>query len=184
MSEASTDVDGDGDADRVLAYRQGDGDRRVAVELAAGGSAAVDASESTIDGPAPLSLLGGADLGGDGRTVFVVTGGGASVVVVGLFQFVECALARVVLQTGQPAEFPVGGGVTHADGLACEAGALVQRNAASTDGESFDTTDTRYQVDGNTLIGQGAEASGTLSSDDDALDGYYTITCPSLERGL
>ncbi len=184
VSEASTDVDGDGEADRVLAYRRGDGNRRVAVELAAGGSAAVDASESTIDGPSPLSVLGGADLGGDGQTVFVVTGGGASVVVVGLFQFVECAMSRVLLQSGQPAEFPVGGGVTHADGLACAGGALVQRSATSTDGERFDTTDTRFQVDGNTLVGQGAPVTDTLSGDEDALDAYSTIDCSTLERGL
>ncbi len=185
VSEASADVDGDGEADRVLAYRQNDGNRRVAVELAAGGTAAVDASEATIDGPAPLSVLGGTDLGGDGQSVFVVTGGGASVVIVGLFQFVECSLARIVLESGQPAEFPVGGAVTHGDGLACNDGDLLRLNATSTDGETFTTTDTRYRVDGNTLVELGTETdTRTQSGAGGEIQRYYSIDCPGLERGL
>lgn len=180
VSEASADVDGDGEADQVLTYRQSDGDRRVAVELSAGGTAAVDASESTIDGPATLSVLGGTDVGGDGQTVFAITGAGASVVVVGLFQFVECALARVVLPSGQPAEFPVGGGITHGDGLACIDDNLLVLSATSIDGEDFSTTDTRYRIDGNTLVSIGG-ASVTHTSLDDR---YYSIDCPGLERGL
>ncbi len=180
VSEASADVDGDGAADRVLAYRQGDGDRRVAVELAGGGTSSVDASQSSIDGPAALSVLGGVDLGGDGHTVLVITGGGASVVVVGLFQFVECALSQVSLESGQPAELPVGGSVTHADGLECTDGTLIRLSAVSADGEDFSTTETRYRVDGNTLIELGTEAAtqATLEAR------YSTINCPGLERGL
>ncbi|CAN5694400.1 hypothetical protein BH20ACT1_BH20ACT1_05290 [soil metagenome] len=185
VSEVSADVDGDGAPDRVVAYREADGNRRVAVELAAGGTAAVDASESSIDGPAPLSVLGGVDLGGDGQTVLAVTSAGASVVVVGLFQFVECALARVSLEGGQPAELPVGGGVTHGDGLACTDESLVRLSATSTDGETFSTTDTRYRVDGNTLVEIGAEsATLTRGSDDAELERYSTIDCPGLEREL
>lgn len=185
LSEISADADGDGAPDRVVAYREADGNRRVAVELAAGGTAAVDASESSIDGPAPLSVLGGVDLGGDGQTVLAVTSAGASVVVVGLFQFVECALARVSLEGGQPAELPVGGGVTHGDGLACTDESLVRLSATSTDGETFSTTDTRYRVDGNTLVEIGAEsATLTRGSDDAELERYSTIDCPGLEREL
>ncbi|MBW3610721.1 MAG: hypothetical protein KY438_04230 [Actinobacteria bacterium] len=180
VSEASADVDGDGVADRVLAYRQGDGDRRVAVELTGGGTSSVDASQSSIDGPARLSMLGGVDLGGDGQTVLVVTGAGASVVVVGLFQFVECALSQVSFESGQPAELPVGGSVTHADGLECTDGTLIRLSAASADGENFSTTETRYRVDGNTLVELGTEAAThpTLEAR------YSTINCPGLERGL
>lgn len=185
MSEASTDVDGDGEADRVLAYRQPDGDRKVAVELAAGGSAVVDASESSIDGPARLSVLGGVDLGGDGETVLAVTGGGASVVILGLFQFVECALAQVRLESGEPAELPVGGTVTNGDGAACSDGTLIRLNATSDDGEAFTTTDTSYRVDGNTLVELGAEIGSLSQPGDDAeIQRYYAINCPSLERGL
>lgn len=185
VSEVSADVDGDGAPDRVVAYRESDGNRRVAVELAAGGTAAVDASESSIDGPAPLSVLGGVDLGGDGQTVLAITSAGASVVVVGLFQFVECALARVSFEAGQPAELPVGGGVTHGDGLACTDESLVVLSATSADGETFTATETTYQVDGNTLVELGAEsATLTRGGDDAELERYSTIDCPGLEREL
>jgi hypothetical protein len=183
VSEVRADVDGDGAPDRVVAYREADGNRRVAVELAGGGSAAIDASESSVDGPAPLSVLGGADLGGEGSTVVAVTGGGASVVVVGLFQFVECALTRVSFESGSAAELPVGGSVTHADGLACTGDRLVRLSATSDDGETFAATATRYRVDGNTLVELGAEQTTLTRGVDDAeIERYYDIDCPGLER--
>jgi hypothetical protein len=185
VTEVAADLDGDGRDDRVLSYRRTDGTRRVATELAAGGTAAVDAGGGELDGPVPLRVLGGAPLGGDGDTVFAVTGAGASVVVVGLFQFVECAVAGVVFQSGQAVALPVGGGITHGNGIACRDGGLVALSAVSEDGESFTTEDTRYRVDGNTLVQVGT-ASGTLtrSGDGGALDRYFGLDCPSLERGL
>lgn len=183
VSEVSADVDGDGAPDRVLAYRRGDGTRRVAVELAGGGTAAVDASTSEIEGPAPLSVLGGVDLGGDGDTVLAITGAGASVVVVGLFQFVECAIARVSFPSGEGVELPLGGGITHGDGIACAESALVRLSATSTDGEAFSATDTSYQVDGNTLIEVDSEtATLTRATDDEEINRYYALDCPALEN--
>jgi hypothetical protein len=185
VSEVSADVDGDGADDRVLAYRRGDGARRLAVDVAAGGTAAVDASATEVEGPASLSVLGGARLGGDGETVFALTGAGASVVIVGLFQFVECALARVSFPSSQDVELPVGGGITHGDGIACSDGALVRLSATSTDGETFTATKTRYQVDGNTLIEAGTQTSTlTRAVDDEAINAYYAIDCPALEHSL
>ena len=185
VTEVAADVDGDGRDDRVVSYRVG-GTGRVGVELASGGTAAVDASDAAqLDGPAPLRVLGGADLDGDGETVLVTTSAGASVVVVGLFQFVECSLSRVTSPSGQTVALPVGGAITHGDGIACENGALVTRSALSSDGEAFVTKDTTFRIDGNTLVEVSAE-SGTLSRPGDAaaLDRYYTLDCPSLERGL
>jgi hypothetical protein len=185
VSQASVDVDGDGADDRVLAYRLDEGDRRVAVELAAGGTAAVDASASEIDGPAPLSVLGGVQLGGDGETVFALTGAGASVVIVGLFQLVECALARVMFPSGEDVQLPVGGAITHGDGLACTDDTLVRLSATSTDGETFTATETSYQVDGNTLMETNSETSTlTRATDDEAINAYYAIDCPALENNL
>lgn len=185
-SEVNADVDGDGRDDRVLSYRRADGTGRVAVELAAGGTAAVDAGGPAA-GPSTLSVLGGADLGGDGETVFAVTGSGASVVVIGLFQFVECAITPVVDSSGRTVELPVGGTVTHGDGLSCTGGAeknLIALRATSSDGERFTTVDTRYRVDGNTLVEVDADR-GTLelAGADAELQRYYTIDCPGLEGG-
>lgn len=190
VTEVEADVDLDGAADRVLSYRRSDGSGRVAVELAAGGSAAVDAGAAgAIEGPAPLSILGGAELGGDGETVFVVTGAGASVVVIGLFQLVDCTLTPVTFPSGQTVELPVGGGITHADGITCTDGddgvRLVRRSATSTDGESFTATGTGYRVEGSTLVEVRSEThSLDLAEDASQLDQYPTLDCPDLERGL
>lgn len=187
VSEVSADVDGDGNDDRALAYREAGGTGRVGVELAAGGTAAVDAGGPS-DGDSRLSLLGGADLGGDGETLLAVVGSGASVNVVGLFQFVECAISQVTDEAGRPVEFPVGGTVTHGDGLRCTAGpegaGLTRLTATSSDGVSFSTTDTRYRVDGNTLVEVGSN-SGTLDRDIAGAEvgRYYTIDCPGLDHG-
>ena len=187
VSQVDVDVDGDGADDRVAAYRRPDGDRRVGVELAAGGTAAVDASASQVEGPAPLSVLGGVDLGGDGETVVALTGAGASVVIVGLFQFVECALTRVSFESGQEVELPVSGGITHGDGMRCAPGgdgpSLVRLSATSTDGESFTATETGYRMDGNTLVEVGTQTTTlTRGADDESINAYYTIDCPALEN--
>lgn len=189
VTEVSVDVDSDGRDDRVLSYQRTDGDRRVAVALAGGGTTAVDVGGPS-EGPAPLMVLGGADLGGEGETIFVVTGAGASVVVVGLFQVVECAITPVSFEAGEPVELPVGGGVTHGNGVLCTGGGddgarLVKLSAMSPDGEVFTTTDTSYRVDGNTLVEVSTEsATLDLAGDSGQLGSYYTLNCPSLERGL
>ncbi|MGI9118807.1 MAG: hypothetical protein ACR2G7_01535 [Acidimicrobiales bacterium] len=186
VNEVGADVDGDGQVDRVLGYRQPDGSGRVAVELAAGGTAAVSAGGT--DGAEPLSVLGGVALGGDGETVLAVIGAGASVTVVGLFQFVECAVTLVSLPSGQPAELPVGGAITHGDGLACTGGAegrLVHLSATSTDGDTFTTDDTAYRVDANTAIEVNSEGETLTSGADGAeIQRHYTLDCPGLQRGL
>lgn len=187
VSEVAADVDGDGQVDRVVGYRRPNGAGQVAVELAAGGTAAVGAGGA--DGAEPLSVLGGVALGGDGETVLAVIGAGASVTVVGLFQFVECALTPVLLPSGEPAELPVGGTVTHGDGLACAASGdslrLVRLTATSTDGETFVTDDTAYRVDGNTAIEVDSEGEMLTSGADGAeIQRHYALDCPGLQRGL
>lgn len=186
VTEVAADVDGDGRNDRVVSYRRAGGTGRVGAELAAGGTAAVDAGDAdALDGPVPLRVLGGAELGGDGETVVAITGAGASVIVVGLFQFVECAVAQVAFPSGQTVALPVGGGITHGDGVACLGGSLTTLSAMSDDGETFDTDDTGYRVDGNTLVEVGTEsATLTRPGDSAALDRYYTLDCPSLESGI
>jgi hypothetical protein len=103
--------------------------------------------------------------------------------VVGLFQFVECAIARVSFPSGENVELPLGGGITHGDGIACAEATLVRLSATSTDGEAFSATDTSYQVDGNTLIEVDSEtATLTRATDDEEINRYYALDCPALEN--
>lgn len=189
VSEAAADVDGDGSEDRVFTYRRSDGDRRVAVELAGGGTAAVDASASPSEGPSPLSVLGGVDLGGEGDTVVAVTGAGASVVTVGLFQFDDCALTPVTFESGADVELPVSGAITHGDGLRCSGSdggpPLTRLSATSTDGETFTATETGYRIEGTTLVEISSQTTTlTRGADDEEIAAYYTLDCPGLERSL
>ena len=189
VSEADADVDGDGADDAVFAYRRGDGARRVAVELAAGGTAAVDAAANPSEGPSPLTVLGGVELGGEGDTVVAVTGAGASVVTVGLFQFVDCSLARVTFESGADVELPVSGAITHGDGLRC-AGSdgdppLTRLSATSTDGQTFTATETGYRIEGSTLVELDSQTETlTREADDEEIAAYYTLDCPGLEHSL
>jgi hypothetical protein len=186
VSEVSADVDGDGQDDRVLSYRDAGGTGQVAVGVAAGGSA-VDAGDA--GGPEPLYVLGGVALGGDGETVLAATGAGPPVSVGGLFQFVECAITAVLLETGQPVEVPVGGTVTQGDGIECTGGAgsvlLVRLRATSADGETFTTDDVSYQIDGNTLLEVRSDSETLRTPADSAeIQRHYTLDCPGLERSL
>lgn len=184
VNEVAVDIDGDGQADRVVGYRRPDGAGQLAAELAADGTATVDAGGG--DGAEPLSVLGGLALGGDGETVLAVIGAGASVTVVGLFQFVECALTPVFLPSGEPAELPVGGTVTHGDGLACAGSGdslrLIRLTATSTDGETFVTDDTGYRVDGNTAVEVSSDGETlTTGANGSAIQRHYAFDCPGFQ---
>ena len=189
VSQANADVDGDGAEDTVFAYRRSDGGRRLAVELAGGRTAAVDASANPSEGPSPLSVLGGIDLGGDGDTVAAVTGAGASVVTVGLFQFDDCSLARVTFESGAGVELPVSGAITHGDGLRCAESdgepPLTRLSATSTDGETFTATETGYRIEGSTLMELDSRTETlTRGADDEQIAAYYTLDCPGLQNSL
>ena len=183
VTEAGADLDGDGAGDRMVAARLDAGGRTLAVELSSGGTAAAELGSSEPGGPSPLSVLGGADLGGDGETAFAVTGAGASVLVVQLFQLAGCDLVAVTDESGQVVDLPVGGGVTHGDGFTCGDGALVVSDADSTDGETFRASRTTYRIEGTTLVQTAAETT-TLrrDADDEAIAAAYRIDCPALDR--
>lgn len=59
VSEVSADVDGDGQDDRVLSYRDAGGTGQVAVEVAAGGSAVTAVDAGDAGGPEPLTSSAG-----------------------------------------------------------------------------------------------------------------------------
>lgn len=185
VTEANGDIDGDGADDRVVSYRLGDGSRVIGVDLARGATATFNLGDAELAGPSPLSVLGGIPLAPDAETVLAVTGAGASVVIVQLFQLEGCDLVPVTVDNSVLVELPVGGGITHGDGLTCRDETLVQRSATSFDGETFEASETTYRLEGTTLLEVASETSTlTRGPDDDVINSYYTIDCPGLTQGL
>ena len=144
MAQAAGDVDGDGTTDRLMTYGTGSDENpapwHVRVELGSGGG--YDGEIPDAPSFAPVRLLGAADVSEEGAAeVFVVVEPGASVALVGVFQWQgACMLARLTGPVGaEPSLFPVGGTVTHLDGLACGGGGLNVLSATSDDGSTYAT---------------------------------------------
>lgn len=101
---------------------------------------------------------------------------GASVEVVSLFT--GCPPETVLLD-GSPATFPVGGTVTHGDGISCTpSGEIIVRSATSDDGATYQAAATTYRLDGNEL--ELVDESGTTieaHDDPEALRAHYEIDC-------
>jgi hypothetical protein len=97
---------------------------------------------------------------------------GASVTVFGVF---DCE-GEALRLAGEPAAFPVGGTVTHAEGLRCKDGDLVVRSALSDDGETYQAVERTYRVQDGELVQTGEEGS-TLSAAE--VQPYYEIDCPA-----
>jgi hypothetical protein len=95
------------------------------------------------------NLDAGAGSSNNTDEVFIVVGGGASTELVGVFFYDNCGLALATRPGGGEATFLVGGAITHIDGATCDGVAggvvLVERSAASDDGEHFDTVETAYR---------------------------------------
>ncbi len=156
---ASADVDGDGADDKLITYwlgaSPGVGDWHLRVELADGGGA--DIAFPFDPAPAAARVLGAHYLGSiagsslpDARAaIFVVTGAGASTSIVSLYRLDGCALVPFMLDSGDPASFPVGAGVMHASHVSCHvAGDMARMDwvgiEANADGTEFTITDTSY----------------------------------------
>lgn len=112
-----------------------------------------------------------------GDVKIAVVDHGASVDVVSLFVAVDCELRAVTL-LGERAALPIGGTVTHGDGLACSADAFEVHTATSDDGVTYQTTTTRYRLDGTALVEMDRVAAALEAKDDPgALDAYYRLDC-------
>jgi hypothetical protein len=97
---------------------------------------------------------------------------GASVTVLSVS---DCE-GNALLIDGQPAAFPVGGTVTHAEGMRCEGDGLVVLSAVSDDGETFQATETTYEVRDGELVR--SEATGRTLTAEEAQP-YYELDCPT-----
>lgn len=100
---------------------------------------------------------------------------GASVDVVSLFA--GCAEAPVQID-GATAALPVGGTVTHGDGIRCTGDRIVVLSATSDDGKTYQAKATTYRLEGTRLVA-GAVKAATLDSsrDTEALRAYYELDC-------
>ena len=99
---------------------------------------------------------------------------GASVTVYGVF---DCDGSPLKL-AGLDAAFPVGGTVTHAEGLRCTDGGLVVRAALSDDGETYQAVERTYVVEGDELVLEG-ESGSTITAEE--AQPYYELDCPTPE---
>ena len=99
---------------------------------------------------------------------------GASVTVYGVF---DCDGSPLQL-AGVDAAFPVGGTVTHAEGLRCADDGLVVRSALSDDGETYQAVERTYAVEGDELVLEG-ESGSTITAEE--AQPYYELDCPTPE---
>ena len=151
-------------------------------------------ADAATDNNQVVKALGGADItasaglppDGSGDEAFVLVGSGASNALVGVFQLIGCTLTRIVgPQGGQPSLFPIGGSVTHLDGLRCDGTAggqrLVQLSAKSNDGVSYDTTETRLQVQSGAFTVLGSPITDTISASDPRLQSFSALDCAGVQ---
>ena len=127
------------------------------------------ATPKAADGsPAPV-------VGTAGDVTVAIVDHGASVDVVSLFK--GCDLDPVTLD-GAAAAFPIGGTVTHGDGLRCDGDRFVHLAATSDDGATYHAVATTYELDGTTLVVVDTQASTIEAHENpDALGAYYDLDC-------
>ena len=164
VTHAGGDFDGDGTTDNVTVYGTGTTNQpspyHVHMDLGGGhGTADAVIVDAATDDTQIVKALGGADItasaglppDGSGDEAFVAVGSGASDTLVGVFQLTNCTITRLTGPQGNaPSNFPIGGSVTHLDGLRCDGTAggqrLVQLSATSDDGVTYRTKETRLTV--------------------------------------
>jgi hypothetical protein len=100
---------------------------------------------------------------------------GASVDVVSIFH--ACSSTPLTLG-GSAAALPIGGTVTHGDGLRCDGDQLTVLSATSDDGKTYKATATSYRLTGDALV-EVKKTSSTIEAQQhpDALAPYYRISC-------
>jgi hypothetical protein len=198
VTHADGDFNGDGTTDALIVYGTGTSTQpspyHVHVELG-DGRGAVDATiaDAATDDNQIVKALGGAEItasaglppDGSGDEAFVVVGSGASDALVGVFQLSDCTIARLTGPQGAgPSVFPIGGSVTHLDGLRCDGSAggqrLVELSATSTDGLTYQTKRTRLIVHSGQFLAEPAIA-GTLDGRDSQLQEFSGLSCPGVQ---
>lgn len=110
-----------------------------------------------------------------GDVKMAVVDHGASDDVVSLFE--GCNLTPVSLD-GATAALPIGGTVTHGDGIRCAGGEFIVLSATSDDGETYQAKAITYRLENHALVAQRTRASTIVAKQDaDALRAYYELDC-------
>ena len=198
VTHADVDLDGDGSTDTLTVYGTGSASQpspyHVHVDLG-GGHGTTDAVivDAATDDNQVVKALGGADItasaglppDGSGVEAFVTIGSGASDTLVAVFQFSNCSIVRITGPQGNaPSNFPIGGSVTHLDGLRCDGTAggqrLVQLSATSDDGITYNTKETRLTVaDGH--FTPDPPITDTVGAQDPRLQAFSSLDCPGVQ---
>jgi hypothetical protein len=199
VTTAAGDFNGDRATDTLTVYGTGSVNQPSPyhVQIALGNSqGTIDnvIADGATDGSQAVKALGGADItasaglppDGSGDEAFVQVGSGASANLVGVFQLIGCSLTRLVGPLGtEPSLFAIGGSVTHQGGLRCDGTAggqrLVQLGAASDDGITYQTTETRLQVQAGKFSPLGAPITNTVDANGSSLQGFGAIDCPGVQ---
>jgi hypothetical protein len=199
VTHADADYNGDGTTDTLTVYGTGSGDQpspyHAQLELG-GAKGTIDTviADAATDNNQVVKALGGTDItasaglppDGSGAEAFVEVGSGASDALVGVFQLLGCLLTRLTGPQGSALSlFPVGGSVTHLDGLRCDGTAggqrLVQLSATSTDGVSYETKETRLQVQAGAFGPIGTPITNTIDGGDPRLQAFSAFDCPGVQ---
>ena len=110
-----------------------------------------------------------------GDVKIAVVDHGASVDVVSLFE--GCNLTPVSLD-GATAALPIGGTVTHGDGIRCDGDDLIVLSATSDDGETYQAKAVTYRLEHDALVARSTKASTIVAKQDpDTLRAYYELDC-------
>ena len=199
VNHADGDFNGDGTTDTLTVYGTGTVTQPSPyhLQIALGNSqGTIDnvIADAATDNSQVVKPLGGADItasaglppDGSGDEAFVEVGSGASDALVAAFQLIGCSLTRLTgPQSAQPSLFAIGGSVTHLDGVRCDGTAggqrLVALSAKSDDGVTYNTTETRLQVQAGAFTVLGAPITGTLDANDSQLQGFSALDCPGVQ---
>ena len=194
--EATGDLDGDGQPDRLITYRAG-GQAGFFLRVVLATGYVVDAPLDQASDITHVKPLGAVDLTGSPATAphrqvaFVVEQAGASTDNLSLWAMPDdplepCGLARVTLpDTSTPTLFPVGGSSGAGSGLACRdvngdgTTDLVVRSVSSSGDNRYDWSEHAWHWPGADALAPVAQDSGTFQTpgDRDKIDVFYTLDC-------
>jgi hypothetical protein len=142
-STAKMDLDGNGVTDTLRVYLLGN-DWHARGEI---GGAGFD--DETIYGSGPMEAFGGAKVNADAaQEAWIKVGqGGSGGDIITFFAYGQCKLRQVRLN-GSPANFSIGMGPTHADGLSCfgSGTGLTIVDTTSNDGITYSGTSKLYTL--------------------------------------